>query len=913
MPKTSRQPFTDHTNTLNMNSAKTDKRNTSKIATRTRSVVKKSKAAKSDSHLLRDADENVIKTTLISSPNKQTKSDNLPTGKTGLSHKISKDNAANKSPRTTKKPIEKSESKTTPDKPKTNKNNSKYSYCYIKLKPGDRICDQISKNKTLVKKIKTTQKSTKPITTNNRPEVVKGISKIKITEKPLQNEDSQKIVSKQLKVVLVRYMPDKQKVTFHPNLQKDKKQFDLKNQPTVDPQHCSPEKSVPSKTNVPCEQTKSDFIPTQVTTNSNLQKNKKRYGLRQGGKENLKYKEEFVLDSDSGKSEEHEPVYKKAHSVPIYKHPIPKLPQNQPQTEDPYDFTPEFTDVKLNKKRPQKDISIIYDKDTHEIVQKLEKKEAKLKKRIQRKKKPYDKIIGDIVSNVMQKITKKTLKNPLITKMDKTNIDVAVEFIKSHVPTTTELPSTSTANSVQNVAIRKPQPKFTVLSNKLLKKGVTEPEIDGISSEDLPSTSAKSLQDVAVRTLVPESTSLNNKLPTTSTTVPESAQKSIVNQDSKTINTDQRRLFKQVPKTSIAFLRQDLPTTSTPNRTSNLCNKSLNEADRNSCFGFDDDDGYLSPLANSSDETLGSPVEFHKKPNANSTMVGVQYNSRPSRAEGPRISYFNCKHNGLPSGSQQIFIDHTIAEAFEHTHTPSKTPLREEFPAKRPAVQQSILDYVDHNDHLTYQNKTLEASLYNIEELQSPKKKKETPHIENVNLAKRIIQFPTGSSIKRKPLGDISNSSDEITFYRSDSSPRKASKNVSDENAKPFRFDPNLLKVYSKKKRNNQIQKEPEVKDKARDEDTEEATAEETSISIMENSRENSDENVADVGLFEDPEKVLDDMALNEISLMEFKRKRHGTQKRKAKKTKLDAEAETWIQQFNDKCQAIEQHQLEIE
>lgn len=116
-------------------------------------------------------------------------------------------------------------------------------------------------------------------------------------------------------------------------------------------------------------------------------------------------------DSTVNDTEAKQQTNKESAKVPIYKRQLQEEPKKA--TADLY----EFTDVSPKQKKPTHPhrSSILFDKETYEIMQKIEKKEVKAKKKklASGKKKPtYDAIMSNIVLNLKEKILKISNKKP---------------------------------------------------------------------------------------------------------------------------------------------------------------------------------------------------------------------------------------------------------------------------------------------------------------------------------------------------------------------------------------------------------------------------------------------------------------------------------------------------------------------
>lgn len=141
--------------------------------------------------------------------------------------------------------------------------------------------------------------------------------------------------------------------------------------------------------------TSKDKTPQNIDTKPNLRRRPPKVYTEQ----------ESTLNDTEGKQQ----TDKEIAMVPIYKRQLQEEPKKA--TADLY----EFTDVSPKQKKtphPHRS-SILFDKETYEILQKIEKKEAKAKKKklASGKKKPnYDAIMSNIVLNLKEKILKKNNK-----------------------------------------------------------------------------------------------------------------------------------------------------------------------------------------------------------------------------------------------------------------------------------------------------------------------------------------------------------------------------------------------------------------------------------------------------------------------------------------------------------------------
>ncbi|KAL1513100.1 hypothetical protein ABEB36_002565 [Hypothenemus hampei] len=98
---------------------------------------------------------------------------------------------------------------------------------------------------------------------------------------------------------------------------------------------------------------------------------------------------------------------KEKNPIPVYKKELPKE-RKVKNPEDIYEFTDLSPKVKKRNQRQNRS-SILFDKNTYEILKKIEYKEAKMKRKRPLNKKTYNEIVEDVLSKVKKKIVNKQL------------------------------------------------------------------------------------------------------------------------------------------------------------------------------------------------------------------------------------------------------------------------------------------------------------------------------------------------------------------------------------------------------------------------------------------------------------------------------------------------------------------------
>ncbi|KAH1007732.1 hypothetical protein HUJ04_004930 [Dendroctonus ponderosae] len=567
-------------------------------------------------------------------------------------------------------------------------------------------------------------------------------------------------------------------------------------------------------------------------------------------------------NEDSSLTITEEPSEKK--HIPIYRTKLPERSKPTTQVKDLYDFTDTSPKVKVKNKRRS---SIIFDKNTFEILQRLQEKDNKLKKKALRKlKKTYEETVNGIVSNLKQKIAKRNRDKPnecqphtttsKQQERDEPRRDECVVHVKNFDK---ELNIVANLSTVKEREETNPTKEHHKIENPQHEQAVIDTTVEqarAFNTQDLDLIMLQSIGDNSV-------------------------------------------ILKDL-ESGFGFDDNDPPSprASTPvKKISILSNKLLRPA----CKG-----------------SVESPVNFRTEiPNANSTMVQAGATASPWRTNwinvkrNPHLVSF--KANALPTVDQEMVLNHSIVENYER-HCTKRQPQKSTCSVKNRAVQKSILDFVESN--IDKENSNLQCSLYDYEDFNSPEK--------TLKAEQRPVQ-----NVKRKVLGELNNipaqenliapivetNTEDIentTYFGFEqstcSSPKKDQRNGK---PLPSRFDLSNLKKYNRRA-GRLLQLSPREESALSDDINE-------SVSILENS---SGEDVGEIQLFEDPDKMFDQMESFSAVDKKLKRKRlHSfemddsdqTCKRKTKKTKLEIEQEAWIQDFNKRCDEIDSSALEIE
>lgn len=623
-------------------------------------------------------------------------------------------------------------------------------------------------------------------------------------------------------------------------------------------------------------------------------------------KEPKYYLEESDFDDSKLNTIPDKPKTPKSNNVPIYRIQVPEEPQKNKNKEDLY----EFNDFSPKLKHPVKCMkvgrksSILFDKDMHSILQKIEAQELKIQKKALKKKcqirpKKYESKMNGIMESLRQKIKNKN-KTPDKNENNINNIDPV-----SNIPT-------EKCNGVIN-------------NNKIIRINNFDDDINVIvhcSSTEVTKETALSNPPSS------ENITMRNKPP-----LPHSKP---VNFDEISV-CDNSNNFDQYPlhvthddheKVESCSVFEEPPVESHFNQYS-LPVTRANHEEIDSCFGFNEPPNVEIPkkikiinnVVLQKEKTVDSPQKFDsRRPNANSTMRS------PWRVNGISTNphFLSVKNNALPRIDQEMVLDHTLAEKFQEPY--SSTPVKNNTkPPRKEPVQQSILDFIESN--IEKENRVFERSLFDCEEFNSPvKKNRRAARLEAIKLCLTLdeVDIVSSTPVKRKVLGDITNSSEERikmvtlsdTYFGFDDSsnvisPRKNGlNNKNNLVSKPTRFDQSLLKTYTSKSKKNKVMSAQDT----------EVIEPEQSISIFEDSE---DQNMEEIHIFEEPEDVLDQPS--PILLKERKRRRKrldstGSEasddekrRKKHKKTKLEIEQEKWIAEFNKECDEIDHHELTLE
>ncbi|KAF7265173.1 hypothetical protein GWI33_021366 [Rhynchophorus ferrugineus] len=339
-------------------------------------------------------------------------------------------------------------------------------------------------------------------------------------------------------------------------------------------------------------------------------------------------------------------------------------------------------------------------------------------------------------------------------------------------------------------------------------------------------------------------------------------------------------------------------------------------------FGFTEESPISPPIniiSNILIKSASTPVNFQgiprRRPNANSTMRS------PWRINGiaTRPIFVSVKKNALPRIDQDMVLDHTVVKDIEESHSKTVNRILED--ATKEPVQQSILDFVESNVE-----RKLERSLFDYEDFQSPVKNnardKENAGVNKVKRSLMGLSIVSSTPVQRNVLGDISNSSGELsngsrnnqTLFGFDNSDQEVPQDENSPPSKPNRFDPSTLKNYIIKRKKAKVKVELAA--------TPVVTNLDQSFSIVEDSDDHGDSNYK---LFDEPESFLED--IKPIDLIEEKKRRRRRldssssdisdtdhkQKKMKKRTKINVEQEKWIDEFNKQCEEVDDYDLILE
>ncbi|XP_066140712.1 uncharacterized protein [Euwallacea fornicatus] len=356
---------------------------------------------------------------------------------------------------------------------------------------------------------------------------------------------------------------------------------------------------------------------------------------------------------------------KKEH-VPIYRQKLPE--DTKKDAKDLYEFSDSSPLQKGNKQTHRS--SIGFDKDTYEILKKIEQKEAKAAAQKKRKvvkkkvnKKAYEDIVSNIVKNVSNKILQRhdMIKDTSSSKVPIHRTPVCTDQILTNTPISGSLTS---SNLNEKITIEKP-----IVNNSL---ETTKTSTDNcFAKHSTPIHKKKSITSIPNCDPLLPSFNIKNVFTT---------ENSIVNNLTDTL-----------------------------------------DATINNCFGFDAP--AKTPIKILSNILLNneSPIDFvTRHPNANSTLV--ECISSPWRVNCGNIKhnphFLSLKHNALPCISQESVLEHTFVEKFKNV---SPKIILKKSPQKKTLHQQSILDFIDSN--VDKENEAVQGSLYDYEAFNSPVKR----------------------------------------------------------------------------------------------------------------------------------------------------------------------------------------------